>query len=192
MWSKMTLEFFWTPQAHAFPFFLGFYIGYLMAQRKTIFIAWLTTKRSLICWTLAICLLFTVSYGTYFWVIGRWQYKRLVATIFYSTCPIIWSSCLTWIIVACHFGYGGWINRMLSCKLFIILGKASYIVYLSHFLVLFTFFGSQNLLLEPTQLVMFYVILGNICLSMVFGSLLCIVFEMPWLKTQKRLMKYVH
>lgn len=191
MWSKMTLEFFWTPQAHTFPFFLGFYIGYLMVRREKFLNAWLNTKRSIVCWIITTCLLVMVSYGTYFWVVGKWNYPRLVSTIFYIICPIIWATCLSWIIVACHFGFGGWINQMLSCKLFIILGKASYIVYLSHFLVLFTFFGSQNLLLEPTQLVMFYVIFGNICLSMLFGSILCIVFEMPWLKTQKRLMRYV-
>lgn len=191
MWSQMTLEFFWTPQAHTVPFFLGFYIGYLMVKKETILTNWLTTKRSIFCWALTSCLLVMISYGTYFWVIGKWNYPRLISTIFYLIGPIIWATCLSWTIVACHFGFGGWINQMLSCKLFIILGKASYIVYLSHFLVLFTFFGSQNLLLEPTQLVMFYVIFGNICLSMLFGSILCITFEMPWLKTQKRLMKYV-
>lgn len=191
MWSKMTLEFFWTPQAHLIPFFLGFFIGYLMVNEEKFIKSWLTVKRSIFNWFLTLSLLIMVSYGTYFWVIGKWNYSPLISTIFYTLCPIIWSTCLSWIIIACHFGFGAWINQLLSCKLFIILGKASYIVYLSHFLILFTFFGSQNLLLEPTQLVMFYVIFGNICLSMLFGSFLCIMFEMPWLKTQKRLMKYV-
>lgn len=192
MWSKMTLEFFWTPYAHAFPYFLGFYIGYLMAQRHSKLTSWFNINRAIFGWLITSTLLVTLSYSTYFWVIGKWQYTRIGSTIFCLTGPIIWSTCLGWIILACQYGYGSWINHILSCKLFIILGKASYIVYLSHFLVLFTFFGSQNLLLEPTQLVMFYVILGNICLSMLLGSFLCVVFEMPWLKTQRRLMKYVH
>lgn len=192
MWSKMTLEFFWTPYAHAFPYFLGFYIGYLMAQRNSKLTSWFTINRVIYGWLTATFLLITLSYSTYFWVVGKWQYTRIESTIFHIVGPIIWSTCLGWIILACHYGYGSWLNQVLSCKLFIILGKASYIVYLSHFLVLFTFFGSQNLLLEPTQLVMFYVILGNICLSMLLGSVLCVVFEMPWLKTQRRLMKLVH
>lgn len=192
MWSKMTLEFFWTPYAHAFPYFLGFYIGYLMAQRHSKLASWFNINRVIFGWLMTTTLLITLSYSTYFWVIGKWQYTRIESTIFCLIGPIIWSVCLGWIILACQYGYGGWINHILSCKLFIVLGKASYIVYLSHFLVLFTFFGSQNLLLEPTQLVMVYVILGNICLSMLLGSFLCVVFEMPWLKTQRRLMKYVH
>lgn len=191
MWSQMTLESFWTPYAHAFPFFLGFYLGYLLATRRSLFAGWFTRKRALSGWLIAISLLVCQSYSTYFWVIGTWNYTRPVSTLFYLVCPIVWASCLSWIIVACHHGYGAWINRVLSCKLFIILSKASYVVYLSHFIILFTFFGSQNLLLEPTRIVMSYVIIGNITLSMLLGSFLCVVYETPWLKIQKRLMKHI-
>lgn len=191
MWSEMTLQSFWTPYAHAFPFFLGLYLGYLMAQKNSTLASWFTQTRAIIGWTLATCLLILQSYSTYFWVIGEWRYTRLIATLFYLIGPIIWSTCLSWVILACQFGYGSFINSMLSCKLFIVLGKASYIVYLSHFLVIFSFFGSQNLLLEPTQLVMLYVIIGNICLSMILGCCLCVIYELPWLKAQKRIMKFV-
>lgn len=193
MWSQMTLEFFWTPMAHALPYFFGFYLGYLMARDHPKLAAWFNrnTRRTLIGWSLTLISLTVQSYGTYFWVVGRWRYTPLQSTVFHLISALVWSLCLAWIIVACHFGRGGPINRMLSCRLFMVLGKASYVVYLSHFLVLFTFFGSQNLLLEPTRLTMLYIIVGNVCFAMLLGSLLSAVYETPWLKTQRRIMRHI-
>lgn len=191
MWSQMTLEFFWTPHAHALPYFFGFYLGYLMARDSSKLAAWFSAKRARLGWSLALVSLALQSYSTYFWVIGRWRYTPLQSTVFHLISAAVWSLCLAWIIVACHFGHGGLINRLLSCKLFAVLGKASYVVYLSHFLVLFTFFGGQNLLLEPTRLTMLYVIVGNVFFAMLLGSLLSAVYETPWLKTQRRIMRHI-
>lgn len=189
MWTQMTLEFFWSPIAHAFPFFWGFYVGYLMARDGNKIASRLNSKRAILIWSLVIGLLLTQSYSTYFWVIGRWHYNRLVASSFSILGSINWSLGVTWIILACKYGFGWKINDILSCNLFQILSRASYFVYLSHFIVLFVFFGSQNVLIEPSQLMMVYIIIGNICVSMLFGSILCIGFEMPWLNLQKRLMQ---
>jgi peptidoglycan/LPS O-acetylase OafA/YrhL len=191
MWAQMTLNYFWTPSAHLFPFVFGFQLGFLLARHKQAISSWFTKKRALAGWLVSMTLFACVSFGTHFWVIGRWRYTSEISTIWALGAQIVWSICVAWTIVACQFGFGGFINRMLSCKLFIVLGKASYLVYLSHFLVLLTFFGSQNLLLEPTRIMIIYIILGNICLSMAFGSFLCVAFEMPWLKLQKRIMRLI-
>uniref|UniRef100_A0A6G1SPL6 Nose resistant to fluoxetine protein 6 n=1 Tax=Aceria tosichella TaxID=561515 RepID=A0A6G1SPL6_9ACAR len=191
MWAQMTLKYFWTPNAHLFPFVFGFQLGFYMARNKQVISGWFTQKRAMAGWVAAIVLFGYVSFGTHFWVVGQWRYSAEASTFWALSSQIVWSTCVAWTIVACQFGYGGFINQMLSCKLFIVLGKASYLVYLSHFLILFTFFGSQNLLLEPTQIMITYIILGNICLSMAFGSFLCVAFEMPWLKIQKRIMRLI-
>lgn len=191
MWSQMTLEFFWTPYAHALPYFFGFYLGYLMARDHSILAAWFNARRALLGWSLTLISLAVQSYSTYFWVVGKWRYSALESTAFHLVAAAVWTICLAWIVLACHFGYGGPINRLLSCKLFAVLGKASYVVYLSHFLVLFTFFGSQNLLLEPTRLTMLYIIVGNVFFAMLLGSLLSAVYEAPWLKMQRRIMRHI-
>lgn len=191
MWTEMTLNFFWTPYTHAVPFFFGFYLGYLMALKKKLIARCLNPRLATICWLTSAGLLIAQSYSTYWWVTGKADYTRLVSTIFYTVCPIIWAGSLCWIIIACQYGFGGFVNGILSSRVFIILGKASYLVYLSHFQVLFMFYGNQNLLLEPSEILMFYAIVGNIFLSTLLGILLCIVFELPWLKTQRKLMKYV-
>lgn len=191
MWTTMTLDFFWTPYTHSVPFFFGFYIGYLMALKQKLIMKNLNTRRALIGWILSVSLLLGQSYSTYWWVTGKAGYSALLSTMYYGACSIIWAGSLCWIIIACHHGYGGFVNRVLSWKLFIVLGKASYLVYLSHFQVLFVFFGNQNILVEPTTIVMLYMIFGNIFVSTLWGVFLCSIFELPWLKAHRRLMKYV-
>ena len=191
MWTKTTLEFFWTPMTHSVPFFFGFYIGYLMALKRKLITKHLNTRRALIGWTLSIGLLLVQLYSTYWWVTGKTGYSRLVSTLFYAAGSFVWAGSLCWIIIACQHGYGGFVNTFLSWKAFIILGKCSYLVYLAHFQILFLFFGNQNMLIEPTSVSFSYTVMGNIFLSTLQGIAMCIVFELPWLKAQRRLMKYV-
>lgn len=191
MWTRMTLDFFWTPHAHAVPFFFGFYVGYIMSMKRKSIMSLLNRRVALIGWTISTLVFVGQSYSTFWWVTGEAGYDRLGSTIFHVTCPILWAACLSWTVLACHHGYGGFVNSLLSARVFVVLGKASYMVYLSHFLILFLFYGTQNLLLEPSQLVMLYVILGNTLLSTLLGIFLCVVYEIPWLKVHRRLMKYV-
>lgn len=191
MWTEMVQGFYWQPYSHSVPFFLGFYSGYLMALRKKFLNRWLNPKRALIGWSLtATCFLIT-SFSPYWWITGKAGYSRLVSTSYHVVCPMIWAVSLCWIIIACHHGYGGPVNSLLTNRGFVILGRASYLVYLSHFQIMFLFFGNQNVLIEPTTIVMLYVILGNIILSTCYGTFLCIVFELPWLKAQKKIIQYL-
>lgn len=190
MWTTMTLEFYWTPYAHSVPFFFGFYIGYLMALKTKVVQQHLNSRRALIGWTLSISLLLAMQYSTYWWVTGKAGYSKPVSTLFFGACSIVWNGSICWIIIACQHGYGGFINRMLSWKVFIVLGKASYLIYLSHFQVLFMYFGNQTLLIEPTTITMVYAILGNIFTATIYGVLMCCIYEIPWLKFHRRLMQY--
>lgn len=40
----------------------------------------------------------------------------------------LWSISIAWLILVCHFGYGGLLNFLLSCKLFLPLANLSYSV----------------------------------------------------------------
>lgn len=191
MWTEMVQGFYWQPYSHSVPFFLGFYLGYLMALKKKPINKWLNPKRALIGWSMAATCFFVTSFSPYWWITGKAEYSRLVSTTYHVVCPMIWAVSLCWIILACHHGYGGPVNSFLTNRAFVILGRASFLVYLSHFQIMFLFFGNQNILVEPTTIVMLYIILGNIIVSTCYGTFLCIVFELPWLKAQKKLVQYL-
>lgn len=189
MWADMTMGFIWQPYSHSVPFFFGFYLGYLMAMKTKLITRALNSRRAAVCWLLTGLALIVQGYSTYWWVIGEADYSPFMSTIFHIIAPIIWTLAFCWLTIACHYGYGGFINTFLSMKLFMIFGKASYMVYLAHFQVLFTIFGNQTLLIEPSETMIFYMMIGNIIASTLYGSLLCITFEIPWLKIYNRLLK---
>lgn len=186
MWTDMIINFFWKPYCHSYPFILGFWLGYKLASGQ---LKKISPKQVRLGWCLAVVGLASCSYCTYPWVIDLIGYTRLVSSAYFFTSAIIWTSCFAWIICACHLGYGGWLNNFFSNSIFIVLGKASYIVYLSHMLVLFLFFGNQQILIEPSQTLMIYVIIGNVFVSLLFGSFLYIFYESPCLNLHRRIMK---
>lgn len=53
--------------------------------------------------------------------------------------PLVFSISLGWIIFACNYGYGSFINRLLGSKPMILLSRLSYSIYLLEFIVFFTF-----------------------------------------------------
>uniref|UniRef100_A0A0P5TA70 Nose resistant to fluoxetine protein n=1 Tax=Daphnia magna TaxID=35525 RepID=A0A0P5TA70_9CRUS len=53
-----------------------------------------------------------------------------------------WAFVIAWIIFACSRGYGGFVNRLLSWKGFLPLGRLTYCVYLIHFDFLIIFYAA--------------------------------------------------
>lgn len=191
LWTKFTLGFVWKLYSHSIPFFLGFYLGYLMAvERKTIMLQ-LNSRRAIIGWFLTFVLITWQTSASYWLVTGKVILAPVISTIHNIFGPLIWSLALSWIIVACHHGYGGVLNQFLSLEVFTIMTRASYLVYLSHCITTISFFGNQNLLLEPIETTLVYTILGNTFTALLLGTILCIIFEYPWLKFCTKLFRNI-
>lgn len=186
VWTKFVIDFFWSPFPHAFPFFLGLWTGFILANNM-----WsnFILKWSKFGWTLATISLITVNLSSHIWISGKVQPdNQYISTAYNSLCPIIWASAYAWFIIACHYGSAPTLNRVLSGKLVVLISKASFIIYLSHMLVVRSYYGSQNALLEVSILNLFYTIAGNIFLSIMFGVFLHVSFEGPCMKFQKLVM----
>ena len=56
-----------------------------------------------------------------------WEYG-----IFFSLTKLAWSVAVCWVIFACHYGYGGVVNSILSAKSYIPLTRLSFCAYLVH------------------------------------------------------------
>lgn len=58
--------------------------------------------------------------------------------------PLVFSISVAWIIFACNYGYGSFINCLLGSKPMILLSRLSYSIYLLEFIVFFTFAASTR------------------------------------------------
>jgi peptidoglycan/LPS O-acetylase OafA/YrhL len=71
---------------------------------------------------------------------------------YFSITRVTYPLSIAWIIFACHFGYGGVINRFLSARGFIPLTRISYCAYLIHPVIMNAYFYTQEALFHGSGL----------------------------------------
>lgn len=183
VWTKFVIEFFWSPFPHAYPFFLGFWTGYILANNmcSRFIIRW-----SNFGWIITTMSLVIVNLSSHIWISGKVKLdNQYISTAYNSICPVVWASAFAWFIMACHYGCAPRLNKLLSGKFVVLISKASFIIYLSHMLVLRSYYGIQNSLLEVSIISLLYIIIGNVFFSTIFGIFLHVSFEGPCMKFQK-------
>lgn len=183
VWTRYVINFFWSPFPHAYPFFLGFWTGYMIAKDS-----WrrLVQKWSSFGWCLALVSMILVSMSSHIWMSGMVKLgNQYISTAYNTICVLLWATSYAWIVIACHYGCAPTLNKILSVKLFVYLSKASFIIYLSHMLLVRIYFGLQNTLIEPSLINLNYIVIGNAFVAGLFGVFLCIAFEGPCMKFQK-------
>lgn len=177
------LKFFWTPYPHAPSYFVGLVLGYFLYSRR---VGKLTKTQVKYGWiAFAVCYL-SILFGTYSWN-NNAPYARLTSTVYYNLSQVFWSFATGWAILACAMGHGGWLNGFLSSPVFVPLGRATYMTYLSHMLIVMSYPAKMNLLIEPSYVVFLYIFISNLILSYVLGIFLTLVYESPILHLQKLL-----
>lgn len=176
------------PSVHGIPYFLGFYIGFVLANYPSAVSLWLTRRRCFFGWILFFCLMFIHSFGIHYWTSGGEDLEPSQRTSFYALKQIIWSLCIIWTIVTCRMGPENWINELLSCDLFAIVAKASYVIYLSHHLIIDASLGYLEMADWQTQPLLLYILISIVFGTLVFSILFSIIYEFAWLNLLKKIM----
>ncbi|KAF8365555.1 hypothetical protein PRIPAC_83384 [Pristionchus pacificus] len=108
-------------------YLIGMAVGWLLQTRKSLKIHW---AANLCLWAIAFALttvvvlgLYSEGDGTLLPVFWRAMYSSLSR--------IAWGVGLAWIVVACWYGHGGFINEIMSAKFWIPLGRLTYCGYLA-------------------------------------------------------------
>lgn len=185
--AEQTTLFFHRPYPHAASYFIGIALGYVLANKT---IKKLTRVQVIQGWTVCALGLIISLWGSYFWNLGA-PYSQLQATLYYNLCQILWPTSIAWIILACSLGYGGFVNSILSARLFVPLGRVTYMTYLSHALVIYYHSARMNITLEPSMLLFTYLFIANTSLALALGILLTVLYESPILNLQKQLFTYL-
>lgn len=179
------------PSAHGIPYFLGFYVGFVLAKYQSGISIWLTKRRCFFGWISFFCLMLIHSYGIHYWTSGGEDLGPFQRSSLYALKQIIWSLCIIWTVVSCRQGPQTWINELLSCDLFAIVSRASYVIYLSHHLIVDLSLGNLEMADWQTQPLILYILISIVFGTIVFSILFSIVYEFAWLKLHKKLMKLI-
>merc|ERR1712127_711595 len=71
---------------------------------------------------------------------------------FFSLSRLTWGFGISWIIFACHYGYGGPVNSFLSIKAFVPITRLCYCAYLIHPTIMNFYNFQQQALFHATML----------------------------------------
>lgn len=101
----------------------------------------------------------------------------------------VWSLCIGWLILACRYGYGGFVNHILSWSFFEPLNRLTYCAYLIHPVVMNVYYGSTESAVMFSASYLIYSFMGTLIISYVLSLLLTMLFESPCINLEKMMIK---
>ncbi|XP_035857802.1 O-acyltransferase like protein-like [Sander lucioperca] len=92
----------------------------------------------------------------------------------------LWALAVTWIILACEEGYGGFIKSFLSLDLWIPLSNISFCSYLMHPIFFTIYIGLQETPVHYIDINFVYQFLGTLVLTLVVSCVFTVLVEKPY------------
>ncbi|KAM3599105.1 uncharacterized protein V6R79_000090 [Siganus canaliculatus] len=94
----------------------------------------------------------------------------------------LWALAVTWIILACEEGYGGFIKTLLSLGFWVPLSNISFACYLIHPVFIILYMGLQETPIHYSDINFMYLFLGHLLLTLAVSYVLTVLVERPYLR----------
>ncbi|XP_029442371.1 O-acyltransferase like protein-like [Rhinatrema bivittatum] len=171
------IEYYIKPYCRYGPFLVGILIGMLLCYRETPIIQ--NKVQALLGWLLSLFSLFMVIALAYI-INDSIDSYSITAAIYQALHRTLWAMGVSWIILACAGGYGGFVNQVLSWDIWNFLAKISYACYLVHPIYVFTYYAIQETAFHYTDLNLFYQFCGHSVLAFITGFVFSVIIEKPF------------
>nr|CAH7715537.1 unnamed protein product [Callosobruchus chinensis] len=154
-----------------------FYYRNVKLQQVTVLFAWIASIS-----TLTYLVMLHLTFLTN-------DYDPIKAAMFNSAARPAWSIAICLIVFLCSSGHGGLINEFLSTKLFQVLVRMSYSVYLVHMIVIIYFVGIRKHAEQFSNLKIFLQLLSDLFFTFIAATICCLAFESPFIQAAKLIFK---
>ncbi|XP_063604104.1 nose resistant to fluoxetine protein 6-like [Penaeus indicus] len=181
---------YFTPWCRMSAYIMGIWTGYIIFEQGSKELK-LTPLQVLTGWTIAAFSALSVLFG-------MWSYNQFETTYYYD--PItqvlygglhrgIWCAALAWVVLACHFGYGGIVNDFLSHPTWQPLSRLTYSMYLVAIPVQIYLVYNLKELPFFTHIDKIIQTCGTIFISIITAVLVSLTAEAPVLGLEKLIFK---
>ncbi|XP_043523193.1 nose resistant to fluoxetine protein 6 isoform X2 [Frieseomelitta varia] len=154
------------------PYFIGMSVGYFLFKTD----CKIKMSKTTICvgWLLSSACLLSLLYGLY-----EAELSPIMAATYSSLSHSLWALALSWIVVACSTGYGGYVNSILSAPILYPISRITYCAYLLHPLIIRLTAMNLDSPFHLGKYTMMITFLGVLVLSYVLSFIISVSFEAP-------------
>ncbi|XP_055844708.1 nose resistant to fluoxetine protein 6-like [Episyrphus balteatus] len=143
-------------------------------------------------WIICFGTLISIVFAPYFTISSDHSASVGHAAAYEGLKRVAWSLALAWIVFACHFGFGGLINSILSHPIWQPLGRLNYCMYLVHMAVQTINFGTVRTDAYFSDYRLYLNFWSTFGISVLVAILLSLSFEAPVLAIEKVLFATSH
>ncbi|XP_066267576.1 nose resistant to fluoxetine protein 6-like [Branchiostoma lanceolatum] len=174
------------PYCRIGPYLVGVTVGWLLVKKKG-----KQTKSPTVSllmpvgWLVAAASALAVLYSTFGQYNGTTLQTESENVLYLTVHRTVWAIALGWVVVACHHGYGGVVDTILSWDAWVPLSRLTYCAYLIHMLVLNAVYLTREVPIHYSTFTMIYFFLGNVTLSYGLAFLVSVAVEAPLMGLEK-------
>lgn len=125
-------------------------------------------------WMLCIGCLTALVYGLY-----DTRLDRIPAAAYSSLSHTAWAISLSWIVIACSTGYGGYVNKLLSATFLYPFSRVTYCAYLVHPIMIRTMAMRMDSPMHLSLEIMTIIFFGQVVASYILSFVVSLAFEAP-------------
>ncbi|CAH1973115.1 unnamed protein product [Acanthoscelides obtectus] len=148
----------------------------------------ISRKLLLVIWTAMLALMLGCIFAGHDTMLGP-EYRKWDHVFYNTFVRPTWSIFIAWMVVACVLGHGGIINSFLSNKIFQVLSRFSYSVYLIHFVEICLWELSRKTGVYFTEVGMLFDFWGHFMFSLIISYIWVLAFEAPVTALEKLLLR---
>lgn len=154
------------------PYMIGMIVGWILFKTN----CKLHLRRHMIIlgWLAALALGQYVIYGFYEQEVGR-----VVGALWTSLSHSLWAVYISWVVIACATGNGGFISKILGSPILYPLSRTTYCAYLLHPLIIRAIFLTSVAPIQLSVITMSIYFHGTLITSYICAVVLSLFFEAP-------------
>ncbi|XP_078580675.1 nose resistant to fluoxetine protein 6-like [Branchiostoma floridae x Branchiostoma japonicum] len=174
------------PYCRIGPYLVGVTVGWLLIKIKPKQTRNMTSRLLMtIGWLVAAASAMAVLYATYGQYHGTTLQTEAENVLYRTVHRTVWAMALGWVVVACHHGYGGVVDIILSWDAWVPLSRLTYCAYLIHLQLVYAVYFTLEVPIHYTTFTMIYFFLGHVTLSYGLAFLVSVAVEVPLMGVEK-------